>query len=785
MMPKPIHETNLWGLSVALVILFLLFTDAISVLASENRHADQPDRSEISNAMIRGDFESAITLSLQACRFFDEHKAYSEKIEVLKKMSQVYLSLGLYGKCVEVLDDALNLNRDMNENDGRESAILLGTSGYAMIVTGMFEQGRARLMQGLNIAREQKDYDTVARLLSYLSKIHIDRSAYFQAIEAGKEGAALAEGKRDYLLLAEILSDITATYLFMGQAEEGGKKAKQSIENYRKLTDSHEKAFGLTRIGRHCRKLASMQANDADSWFLLAQQAYIEGANTAQSIGDHRTLSYAYGYLGQLYEDKHRFTEALLLTTKAVFEARQVWAWESVYLWDWQAARLYKALGETDKAILAYKRALDTLQSVRREMLTCPGVGGQLLDRETVEPIFLEFVDILFKHSESAEKPEDVIVDLKEARSVIEALKTVELQKYFQDPCISASQKEKIRIEEIGGDTVVVYPIVLPERLVLLHYTRLAIKMVSIPVSAKTLNEEVTAYRLDLEAPLRSPSMERIRVPVARAQKIYDWIIRPLEQELRSSKITTIVYVPDGILRTIPIAALHDGKQYLIERFAVVTAPGIDLTDPHPTPRAKAKVFIGGLSEAVQGASPLEAVDGELDGIQKIYGGTVLKNDRFVSRTIGSVLKDVPYGIIHIATHGAFAHEVSDSYLLTWDGRIDMNQMERLMRSSQFRKEPVELLTLSACNTATGDDKAALGLGGIAVKSGARSALATLWSVNDQATSRLVVEFYSQLQNPELSKAHALRRAQLKILGNAESSHPFYWAPFLLIGNWL
>jgi len=118
------------------------------------------------------------------------------------------------------------------------------------------------------------------------------------------------------------------------------------------------------------------------------------------------------------------------------------------------------------------------------------------------------------------------------------------------------------------------------------------------------------------------------------------------------------------------------------------------------------------------------------------------------------------------------------------DDKLTINRLEKLMRLSEFRKEPVELLTLSACQTAVGDERAALGLAGIAIKAGARSALATLWFIDDTATSVLVSEFYRQLQIP-LSKARALQNAQKMVLSQRRFRHPAYWSAFLLIGNWL
>jgi len=142
--------------------------------------------------------------------------------------------------------------------------------------------------------------------------------------------------------------------------------------------------------------------------------------------------------------------------------------------------------------------------------------------------------------------------------------------------------------------------------------------------------------------------------------------------------------------------------------------------------------------------------------------------------------------VVHIASHGKFDKDPRKTFLLTYDGKLTMNDLEQLIGMSKFRKEPVELLTLSACQTAAGDDRAALGLAGVALKAGARSAIATLWFINDEATSELVADFYRQQSvNPSFSKAQALQQAQINMLKQEQYKHPAYWAPFLLIGNWL
>jgi CHAT domain-containing protein len=191
------------------------------------------------------------------------------------------------------------------------------------------------------------------------------------------------------------------------------------------------------------------------------------------------------------------------------------------------------------------------------------------------------------------------------------------------------------------------------------------------------------------------------------------------------------------------------------------------------------------LTEAVQGFPALLNVQAEMEAVKAVYGGTSLIDGQFRVPAVETELHEQPYSMVHIASHGLVGKEAKDSFILAYDDKITMDRLSQLIGLFQFRNTSLDLLTLSACETAVGDDRAALGLAGVAVKAGARSALASLWFIDDEATAQLVTEFYTQLQDPAISKAVALQRAQLKIFRDPLHDHPCYWAPFLLINNWL
>ena len=366
-----------------------------------------------------------------------------------------------------------------------------------------------------------------------------------------------------------------------------------------------------------------------------------------------------------------------------------------------------------------------------------------------------------------------------DARNQAEQLKAAELEDYFQDSCVNLLKSKLTKVEELTPKAAVVYVISLPDRAELLVSLQSGLKRVKVSVPAAELTETAHRFRVNLEDRTSNLYLEQ-------SAKLYDWLIRPLEPLLSEHQIDTLVFVPDGALRNIPMSALTDGTQFLIQKYAIAVTPGLTLMEPHAIQREKVSMIINGLSDGVQGFEPLSFVPEEAAKLHGLYGGKLLMNKEFVMENVQNEFVKDQFSIVHIASHGHFDSDSKKTFLLTFDSKLSLNELEHLLRPSQLRDTPVELLTLSACQTAAGDDRAALGLAGIAIKAGARSAFATLWFVNDEASSSLVSNFYTQLRNsPALTKAAALQKAQVQLLSDVRYSHPCYWAPYLIIGNWL
>jgi len=733
-----------------------------------------------SEAFDHGNFAEAIRHWEAACRIYAENGRAIERIDALCRMADGYRSLGQYPKAMETLKLAQTLIQTLDADDPGCMARVMGNTGLLYHLTGDNEKATHYLNSGLAIARESQNYAEEAAILNAIGMVYAAGKAYDQALDAYEACRRLANQEKLPALSARALINAARVGFEKKDTPRAEKFLTTALKEVRLLHNTHDKAFALIAIGRLFNRIGGLQksAGLSDSQLMrLAYEVLKEAESLARALGDSAARAYALGYLGRLYEDRQRHDEALQLTRQAVFEAQKVQSHESLYLWQWQTGRLLKAQGNIDEAVAAYRRAVSSLQTIREDLSAKCNQGNRLSFRETVGPIYYELADLLLMRSATRKSDQKIQRDLLEARDTIEQLKAVELQDYFQDDCVTALAAKITSLDRIDPHTAAVYPILLSDRTELLVSLSGELKQFTVNAGARAVTSEVRRFRRKLQQPLSRYQRH--------AKKLFRWLIRPIEEELKNHQIDTLIFVPDGPLRTIPMAALYDGNNFLIDKYALVTTPSLTLTDPHPIQRENLQFLVSGLTEAVQGFPALPNVSFEMQQLRKLYQCTLLQDQGFNTGSIEEALKSTPYSIVHIASHGQFDRDPQKTFLLTYDDKLTMGDLENLLGLSRFRKDPVELLTLSACQTAAGDDRAALGLAGVALRAGARSAIATLWFIDDEATSRLITEFYQQIQDTSMSKARALQLAQLKLLKEQRFEHPAYWAPFLLIGNWL
>lgn len=658
---------------------------------------------------------------------------------------------------------------------------------------------------------------------------------YQQAAQSYQEAATLATSP-----LAQIQPQLNRLSILLElqnwpEAHRLGFDLKLALS---KIPPSQPAIYAQINLAQSLVCLKQAIAADVPSWRDIAK-GLATAVQQAKSIGDKRSEAYALGALGGMYleadtklrsnlvldaesdaavspclgvpvsgcqtprlnatSDENGFSDrnlnhAQTLTEQALIVAQEIKAADITYLWQWQLGYLLKLKGDSIGAIAAYAETVNTLRSLRSDLVALnPEV--QFSFRDNVEPVYRQFVDILLQPSPSLpatlgkkETEEVSQQNLKLARNAIEALQLTELENFFQEACLQAKPQQIDEVvDETDSTAAVIYPIILKDRLEIIlklptlselrHYTTYK------PQS------EVESILEKLQQFLREP--DRINDVKELSQQVYGWLIQPIEAELEKTPIKTLVFVLDGYLRNIPMAVLYDGKQeqYLVEKYAIALAPGLQLINPKPLQRNQLNALTGGVSEQriVEGRefAPLENVELELERIQsEVPKSEELVNQSFTKTNLQNQIDSVPFNVIHLATHGEFSSNAEETFILTWEQLLKAKDFDNLLRlREQSESGAIELLVLSACQTAAGDKRAALGLAGIAVRAGARSTLATLWSVEDQSTAELMSRFYQELTNPLVTKAEALRRAQLALLANDET--PRFWSPYILVGSWL
>ncbi len=371
------------------------------------------------------------------------------------------------------------------------------------------------------------------------------------------------------------------------------------------------------------------------------------------------------------------------------------------------------------------------------------------------------------------------------AREALDSLQLAELENFFNATCLDA---QPVVIDEITDrddpSAAIIYPIVLDDRFeIILKLPQQKLRHYSVPIKNLQRVERV------LQRLSQSLTQRNSNETLALSEQVYQWLIQPAENDLAQSNIKTLVFVLDSPLRNIPMSVLYDGQQYLIEKYAIALAPGLQLVNPRPIAQQQLTALTAGLTEARGDFPPLRYVENELNTVQSQIPRTeLLLNDSFTTNDLQAKIAGVPFPVVHLATHGQFSSQAENTFILTWDDRINVNQLNSLLSNRDLeREEAIELLVLSACETLTGDKRAALGLAGVAVRAGARSTLATLWRVNDEASALMMGQFYQELGNQanSITKAEALRQAQLTLLRNPRFNRPHFWSSYVLVGNWL
>jgi CHAT domain-containing protein len=772
---------------------------AIAQVSQGNRGDRETVRAQILNTQgrlqfFRGNAEAALTTWQEATAAY--RQAQDPTGEILSQINQARAmqALGLYRRATTLLEQVEQ--RLQNQSDRSIQAVGLLNLGEVRRASGAFQESERLLRAALALQNPREATGQTGAILLSLANT-------LRALNNSEEAMSFYQKAADSASqspLVKLQSQLNQLSLLIqtGNWEQARQLIPEIPEPLSLLAASRPGIYAQVNLAQNLICLEQQKANclgqeeenpigqlQTGETIPLLEKAVI----AAREITDQRAESYALGNLGRIYEEKGDIQTAQQYSEAALNIAQKIQASDIAYQWQWQLGRLRVQSGDKPGAIAAYSEAVNSLQSLRSDLVAIDR-QVQFSFRNRVEPLYRQLVSLLLDRAKQVEqKPAQEY--LKQARATIESLQLAELDNYFKDACLDVQPEQ---IDEVDPKAATLYPMILPDRLaVILSISGQPLIQYETIQPAAEIEQTLEQFQQFLNPAFSN--RQRLQL----SQEIYDWLIRPAESALAENGVETLVFVLDGFLRNLPMSALHDGDRYVIERYNVALTPGLQLLAPQPLTGEKLQVLSAGITDARQGFSALPGVQLELEQIEdSVPNAKVLLDREFTELNLATAIAAVDFPVIHLATHGQFSSDSEQTFILTWDDKIRVTEFEELLRTRESGlATPIELLVLSACQTATGDKRAGLGLAGVAVRSGARSTLATLWAVNDQSTAMLVTEFYRNLVGvatedgiPESgqlhkSKAQALRQSQLTLLQDPKYEHPFYWAPFVLVGNWL
>ncbi|MEA5420473.1 CHAT domain-containing protein [Spirulina sp. CCNP1310] len=758
-------------------------------------------------ALHQGEFQIALEAWQQAAAIYDQFPPLADRLQqnrIHQSLAQQKLGLSLQS-CATLLE-GLGLNvgcepEQWKEQDWRGMGEA-GNFAVAIALGDLWRQGgyfaaARQLLEGLGIQQDRQREGLRLLTLGDVARSQGDQERaeaqaeiqfHYQACPGKASGLAVSSYDQALVYYQEVmalkLEDLGLTLPALIQQISLHQRLGQREAATALLGQIPPPTLADSRLIQP--HLQSSLLQYAQMLHCLGEEAMARAwgeaiATTAEAQGNSEIAAYGYGYQGEWYEAAGQLTEAEATTAKAIaFSSGQA---HLAYPWRWQMGRILAKGGDRPQSLREYQQAYQLLQSLRNNLVAF-NTTMQYDFRDRVEPFYREYADLLLQ----PDSPTGEISQshLRTARDVIESLQLAELDNFFQDDC---TQFADTSVEIADPYASFLFTILLENRLEVIA------AFPNADLQEHRVLEDVVGTVVNLMTNLRTKggiSGDRI---LSNGSQLYHWLIAPFEASFKVYQIKTLVFAFDTMLQGMPVAVLYDQEhqEYMIEKgFGLVTVPSSKLFSPRKIEQVRLRVLGGARDnfEEFKGTeqfSNLPYTISELERIEKIVPTALLLNEEFTREQLRVQVRSGQFPIVHIATHGKFSSQQENTFLVIGDGKLNVVDFAAGLDLRDLPKsQALELLVLSACETAEGDKRAALGMAGVALRSGARSTIATLWRVGDGSTAELMVKFYEILRaTPEVGKAEALRQAQVMLLKDEQFKDPKVWAPFVLIGNWL
>ncbi|NMG07424.1 tetratricopeptide repeat protein [Brasilonema sp. UFV-L1] len=747
-----------------------------------------------------GQYAKALNLFQQALTSVRKAKSSLEEANNLESIGLVYSEIGQYSQALKYYQQALAIWEKIGNEEGKATSY--NNIGFAYNQMKKYSEALNYYQQALAVFKKIDNQTKIGSTFNNIGFVYQQLGQYSQAIESLEQALTILQKIGERAVVGRTLDSMGSAYKSMGKYSQALTSYQQALAVSREVGERGAERITLGNIG----DLLARQNKPQLAIIFYKQSVNVTEAirNELRSLPREQQQSYT-----ATVADTYRRLADLLLQQDRVLEAQQVLDLLKIQELD-DYLRDVRGNEKTSKGVESPSPEQSINQGLKVIADKQIEISRQLGDLQKIPP--------------TNRKPEQ-----KEKIVALEANLLTEFNQFIDSPEVNAWLKQlspkalqqmiplsflnslRDNLQRLNQNAVLLYPLILENRLELVLATSNA-PPIHRTVSIK--KEEVNRVILDFRRALEDPE-SNATVP---AEKLYELLIKPIEQDLSNADAKTIIYAPDGPLRYIPLAALYDGKQWLAQRFRTNNITAVSLTDLDTQPLAQIKVLAGATTQrrVVQIESTslafkaLEYAGAEVKNLATMMPGTkTLLDDEFNRQTIISSLNI--YTIIHMATHAKFVNGKPEySFILMGDGGLI-----KLPEIQQLSLPNVDLVVLSACETAVGDQigqgEEILGFGYQIERTGARAAIASLWAVSDGGTEALMNAFYAFLSQGKMSKAEALRQAQIATITGDYSkitqdqdkgilkstrdnlptqianrlSHPYYWAPFILIGNGL
>ena len=703
-----------------------------------------------------------------------------EEAKTLLEVARAYNKLGNF----DVAINKLNYIISLNINNAQFNALVLENIGNSF-------QGKGRYKKAIDVYQKSLKLNNSLSCLNNLVKTQIllierisvelrtiKEKRYLESEVLKKEGYYEDGSYTDSYLINKLEKQIES------QKNSAFKKATEAINfktktsktslskvyaaiNWYKVTSKPVPKNLLFSIS----KLLESELPSRTLVFSMIEWSKVDGKNNiywlekakeiADSIRDSVAQSHATFELSQYYYDRKDFQSALQYAQDSQIIAQSHFLVENLYQTQWLLGKIYRNLEQYHNSITAYRNAVATTNVVSQNISSWNFVQKANY-RLNIKPLYRELIDLLLEQEEVNDR------DIEQAIDIAGQLRFSELEDYFGDDCFEVRNLNLHRAVKKNEATF--FSILLDDKTyIILKLPDGSLHLNKLNVSKFKIQEIAVLWRENLTA----GNTNRYQI---QSQKLYDLIIRPFEQKLELSKFEVLVFVHDGILRNLPMPALYDGDLYLAQKWASVSSLGLNVLTKKPK-SVEDRVLIFGLSQSnFIDWSDLKMVDREVNLVHKIIGGQKYLNNDFTVDNLNDRLNEKFFSVVHLASHGYFAGNAKDSFLLAYDSQISILDLENILQNQTI----IDLLVLSACETAI-TDNSLLGLAGVAARNGVKSILGTLWLVQDDIQTETIKNFYIELKKTN-NKAIALQKVQQKFI--SQYAHPQSWAALSLIGDY-